>query len=353
MGWIDVTVPAVRALTTVAALFLFGCASKSLPSVAETMPPIVLANLDDAGIKDLRHLYRAAVCGQLPTGSPPCDELILRFPNEAAAGSLSKQTDIKDRYQIAFVPGFFSDCLNGIFYPFTDVIADLTGLGFVVHNLPTFGRASSASNAERLAKQLAELSPDPKPFIIVVYSKGLPDVLELLLRYPQTSQHIAAIISIAGAANGSLVADELYEIYRNWFARFPMPGCERGTGEEVRDLRRDVRLEWWSRNRSAIAVPIFSIVAVPGADRVSAIMKPTYEKLAAIDPRNDGEILWYDAVVTRGYLLGYVNADHLAIAVPASQQLPALSFLFKDNVPRTALVKAAIEVVVETLETIP
>ena len=185
---------------------------------------------------------------------------------------------------------------------------------------------------------------------MVVYSKGLPDVLELLLRYPHTSQHIAAVISIAGAANGSLVADELYEIYRKWLARFPMPGCERGTGEEVRDLRRDVRLEWWSRNRSAIAVPIFSIVAVPGPDRVSPILKPTYEKLAAIDPRNDGEILWYDAVVTRGYLLGYVNADHLAISVPASQQLPALSFLFKDNVPRPALVKAAIEVVAGTLE---
>lgn len=314
------------------------------------MPPIVLATLDDVGVRDLRHLYRAAVCGQLPADSAPCDDLILRFPNEATVGELTKQTDIKERYQIAFVPGFFSDCLNGIFYPFTDVIADLTRLGFVVHNLPTFGRASSAANAERLAKQLAALRPDPKPFIVVAYSKGLPDVLELLLRYPQTSQHIAAIISIAGAANGSLVADELYEIYRDWLARFPMPGCERGTGEEVRDLRRDVRLKWWSLNRSAIAVPIFSIVAVPGADRVSPILKPTYEKLAAIDPRNDGEILWYDAVVTRGYLLGYINADHLAIAVPASQQLPALSFLFKDNVPRAALVRAAIEVAAETLE---
>ena len=159
------------------------------------MPPIVLATLGDAGIKDVRHLYRAAVCGQLPTGSLPCEELILRFPNEAAAGSLSRQTDIKDHYQIAFVPGFFSDCLNGIFYPFTDVIADLTGLGFVVHNLPTFGRASSAANAERLATQLAQLSPDPKPFIMVVYSKGLPDFLELLLRYPLTSERIAAIVT--------------------------------------------------------------------------------------------------------------------------------------------------------------
>jgi hypothetical protein len=354
LGWIERSIvagAAIRAWSVIGTLLVFGCALKPLSPIQETMPPVILSTLGDAGVKDLRHLYRAAVCGQLPPDSPPCEELILRFPNEAAAGSPSTQTDIKDHYQIAFVPGFFSDCLNGIFYPFTDVIADLTESGFVVHNLPTFGRGSSTENAERLAKQLSELSPDPKPFIMVVYSKGLPDVLELLLRYPQTSQHIAAVISIAGAANGSLVADELYEIYRNWLATFPMPGCERGTGEEVRDLRRDVRLEWWSRNRSAITVPIFSIVAVPGADRVSPILKPTHEKLAAIDPRNDGEILWYDAVVTRGYLLGYVNADHLAIAVPASQQLPALSFLFKDDIPRAALVRAAIEVVAGTMET--
>ena len=316
------------------------------------MPPTVVATLADADIKDLRHLYRAAVCGQLPAGSPPCEELILRFPNEAAAGSLSRQTDIKDRYQIAFVPGFFSDCLNGMFYPFTDVIADLTGLGFVVHNLPTFGRGSSAENAQRLAKQLAELSPDTRPFIMVVYSKGLPDVLELLLRYPQTSQHIAAIISMAGAANGSPLADELYEIYRDWLARLPISGCDRGTGDEVRDLRRDVRLEWWARHRSAITVPIFSLVAVPRADRVSPILKQIHAKLAGIDPRNDGLLLWYDTIVTRAYLLGYVNADHLAVAIPTSQQIPALSFLFKDSVPRPALVRAAIEVAAETLKTI-
>ncbi|HSE87490.1 MAG TPA: hypothetical protein VLJ79_14795 [Candidatus Binatia bacterium] len=342
----------MRALIGIAVLLLFGCTAKSVLPVAETMPPIVLATLGDAGIKDVRHLYRAAVCGQLPADYPDCDELILRFPGETGSGASSVQTDIANRYRIGFVPGFFSDCLNGTFYPFTDVIADLTGLGFVVHDLPTFGRASSAANAERLGKQLAQLSPDPKPFIMVVYSKGLPDFLELLLRYPQTAQHIAAIISIAGAANGSPVADDLYEFYRDWLAGLPMPGCDRGTGEEVRDLRRDVRLEWWTKHRSAITVPIFSVVAVPKADRVSPILKQAYTKLAGIDPRNDGLLLWYDAVVSRGYLLGYVNADHLAIVVPASQQVPAFSFLFTDNVPRTVLVRAAIEVVVQTLETV-
>jgi len=342
----------MRALFSIAVLLLCGCTAKPVLPVAETMPPIVLAGLGDAGVRDLRHLYRAAVCGQLPTGSPPCEELILRFPNEAAAGSLSKPTGIQNRYQIAFVPGFFSDCLNGMFYPFTDVITDLTGLGFVVHNLPTFGRASSAANAARLADQLAQLGPDPKPFIMLVYSKGLPDVLELLLRHPQTSQRIAAIISIAGAANGSALADEFYEIYRDWLARLPISGCDPGTGDEVRDLRRDVRLEWWTQHGSAITVPIFSIVAVPKPDRVSPILKQPHAKLAGIDPHNDGLLLWYDSIVARGYLLGYVNADHLAIAVPISQQVPPFSFLFKDDVPRAAIARAAIEVVAGTLETI-
>ena len=345
-------VAAVRALIAVAVPFLFGCASKSLPPAEETMPPVVLATLGDAGIRDVRHLYRAAVCGQLPADSASCEELILRFPNEAVAALPLAQRDIANRYRIGFAPGLFSDCFNKVFYPFTDVMENLKGSGFAVHDFRTAGRASSAANAERLAKQLAELNPDPRPLIMVVHSKGLPDVLELLVRYPESVRPIAAIVSIAGASNGSPVADDLYEFYRDWLAGLPIPGCDRGTGEEVHDLRRDVRLEWWRRNRSAITVPIFSVVAVPRADRVSPVLKQTYAKLAAIDPRNDGQLLWSDALVTRGYLLGYVNADHLAVAIPASQQIPALSFLFKDNVPRAALVRGAIEVAAETLATI-
>jgi len=46
-------------LIFVLALTVFGCGTGSLPPAPETMPPLVLANLGDAGIKDLRHLYRA------------------------------------------------------------------------------------------------------------------------------------------------------------------------------------------------------------------------------------------------------------------------------------------------------
>ena len=339
------------ALIGIVGLLLSGCASKALPTQNETMPPIVVATLSDAGIKDLRHLYRVAVCGQLPADSTPCEELLLRFPGEANANAPLTQRDIADRYRIGFVPGFFNDCLNRILHPFTDVSENLRASGWTIHIFRAAGRATSAENAQRLAKQLAELSPDPRPFIMVVYSKGLPDMLELLLRYPQTASQVAAIVSIAGVSNGSSLADDLYEFYRDWLAGLPLPGCDRGTGEEVQDMRRDVRLEWWRQNRSAITVPIFSLVAVPRTDRVSPILKQTYARLAAIDPRNDGQLLWSDALVTRGYLLGYVNADHIAVAIAASQQLPALWFLFNDNIPRPTLVRSAIEVAAETLET--
>lgn len=50
-------------------------------------------------------------------------------------------------------------------------------------------------------------------------------------------------------------------------------------------------------------------------------------------------------------LLGFVNADHWAMAIPMSKQLPALAALFRDDLPRGALVSAAIAVVDDTLTT--
>jgi hypothetical protein len=69
-----------------------------------------------------------------------------------------------------------------------------------------------------------------------------------------------------------------------------------------------------------------------------------------VSARNDGKLLWIDQIAPRSYLLGYANADHWAVAIPVAQELPQLAFLFRDDVPRTALVKAAIEIVAEVLD---
>lgn len=62
---------------------------------------------------------------------------------------------------------------------------------------------------------------------------------------------------------------------------------------------------------SAIGVPVFSIVAVPRPGHVSPVLSTKHAKLAEMDPRNDGQLLWYDAIAVRGNLLGYVNADQV------------------------------------------
>ena len=98
---------------------------------------------------------------------------------------------------------------------------------------------------------------------------------------------------------------------------------------------------------------VFSLVAAPRPDHISPATLGSYRWLAKIDPRNDGKLLWHDQIVPGGYLLGYANADHWTIAIPVGTELPGLSFLFKDAVPRTALVEAAIEVVADTLTALP
>jgi hypothetical protein len=79
------------------------------------------------------------------------------------------------------------------------------------------------------------------------------------------------------------------------------------------------------------------------------VLRTVHARLAQVDPRNDGQVLWQDQITPGGHLLGYVDADHWAIALPVSEAHPELSFAFHDDVPRALLVRAAIEVVANTL----
>ena len=63
-------------------------------------------------------------------------------------------------------------------------------------------------------------------------------------------------------------------------------------------------------------VPFYSLVAYPQPDRISWILKSSYNQLSRIDARNDSQVIFYDQVVPGGTLLGYLNADHWAVVVP-------------------------------------
>jgi hypothetical protein len=328
---------------------LAGCASTPTEMRFDTVTPTTLVTTRDAGVRDLRGAYRVAVCGRLAAGAT-CDDVLLRLADEpTTASSMLPADDLAKRYRIAFVPGLFSECFERFARPFADVRGDLVASGFTVDYFGVPGRGSSAQNAVRLAEHFRGLDGDMRPFILFAYSKGLVDVLEFMVRFPDDARRIAAVVGVAGAANGSPLADRLLGVYRDWGATFPLSGCAEGTGEEIDDLRPDVRMAWWQQHGDALTAPLFALVAAPRPDNVSPVTRATYRQLAQVDPRNDGKLLWRDQIPPRSYLLGYANADHWAIAVSVSKEMPQVSFLFRDDAPRTAFVEGAIEVVARTL----
>jgi hypothetical protein len=99
-------------------------------------------------------------------------------------------------------------------------------------------------------------------------------------------------------------------------------------------------------------VRYYSLVAFPEPDRISAILKPSYDTLSRIDPRNDSQVLFYDQVVPGSALLGYLNADHWAIAVPITRSYPMIGAMFvtRNAYPREALLEAILRFVEEDLD---
>jgi hypothetical protein len=309
---------------------------------------MVLTTLPAAGVHDMRGEYREAFCRHLAPTGRPCEDVLLRLPGErppATASIAIPMAALASRYRVVFVAGFMAECVSLIITPFSDVVEALRAEGVEARFLTTGGRGTVAENAAQLARQLDALGADPRPFIVVGYSKGLADVLELVVGQPQVAARIAAVVTLAGAANGSPLADQFHAAYRLLVARLPLIVCARGGGDEIDDLRRDVRLEWWRRHGPAVAVPIFALVTTPRRERISPLLWPVYRTIARVEPRNDGHVVWYDQIPPGARLLGFLDADHFTVATPYATELPLARLVFHDAVPRPLVIQAALEVV--------
>jgi hypothetical protein len=96
----------------------------------------------------------------------------------------------------------------------------------------------------------------------------------------------------------------------------------------------------------------YSLVTFPEPDRISSILESSYEKLSRVDARNDSQVIFYDQVVPGSTLLGYVNADHWALAVPIARTHSVIGSLFvtQNAYPREALMEATLRFVEEDAE---
>nr|NIM28587.1 hypothetical protein [Gammaproteobacteria bacterium]NIM73726.1 hypothetical protein [Gammaproteobacteria bacterium]NIN37400.1 hypothetical protein [Gammaproteobacteria bacterium]NIO25559.1 hypothetical protein [Gammaproteobacteria bacterium]NIO66234.1 hypothetical protein [Gammaproteobacteria bacterium] len=73
--------------------------------------------------------------------------------------------------------------------------------------------------------------------------------------------------------------------------------------------------------------------------------------LAQINPKNDGQLIFYDQILPRSTLLGYMNGDHWAVALPFTEKAigMASTVVTRNVFPRDAMLESVLLYVRESL----
>lgn len=349
-----------RVLILLAILSLLtACGGKAvLPPVADTVP-LILAPISKTQTVDARGRFREIYCavredhGRSLPDDRPCDEALWKLAEEP--GASGRPVDLGKpglNLMVIVVPGLFNDCLKHMISVFSDALAHLETLGFKTGHIPVGGRSSCAHNAVQLRDHLLSTALEPgEKAILVGYSKGTADILEALVSYPEVLPRVAAVVSVAGAVGGSPLADELSDFYLSLSMQFPAPHCPAGDGGGAESLKPRTRHLWLSKHPLPGGVRFYSLANFAGREETSAILRPKYDLLARIDPRNDGSVIFFDMIIPGSTLLGYARADHMAVAMPFNRIWPTLSagILDRNAFPREVLLEALIRFVEEDL----
>jgi hypothetical protein len=329
-----------------------GCAVgvESIPGISS---PAVLLPLRYTGVIDARAEFRSTLCainaerGRSFPDYRSCDEIFSFSEREAADQPASRKSSCC--YSLVFVPGILGECVAGIATPFSDSYDRLQKLGHSVHVIPVKGRASSAVNAQMIAQYLAQREQQLDRVILIGYSKGVSDILDALGADPDASwaRKIRAVVSVAGVVSGTPAADRTRELYDTVFAGLPWPTCGPGDKGGVDSLTRKERLDSLAKIRLPRHIKYYSLVAVPGSAGINPALAPFHALLSSDYGPNDGQVLYQDAVIPESYLLGYLNGDHWAVALPfnRSSSLWAVPLSINNAFPREVLMDAILQFV--------
>jgi hypothetical protein len=132
---------------------------------------------------------------------------------------------------------------------------------------------------------------------------------------------------------------------------FPGSDCSDGDGGALESLRPKVRRTWLAEHALPPEIAYYSLVTYPHPERISSVLGTTYRQLARVDARNDSQVIYYDQMIPNGTLVGFVNADHWAVAVPVAREHGFLgnTFVDQNDYPREALFEALLRFVEEDL----
>lgn len=334
---------------------LSACAPLPAWRFSATEPAATLVPIQLAGVRDARREFRDALCdlnerrGREYPDYRPCDKIVYAPQGtlEAAQRPTPATADVPETpLTLVFVPGIFGECVQRHVTPFSDSYDALRARGHTVEYVPLSGRSGSAANAKVLRDGLQKIAASSGPVILVTYSKGTPDAMEMLVSYPETAGWVKALLSVAGVVSGTPLADTFTDLYERLAASVPLSPCPPGDGEEVRSLSRTVRLRWLAENKLPASVAYYSVVSFAPAAQISAPLRPFNRALNHMDPRNDGQVAASDAIIPGSTLLAYVAADHWAVTLPFnSSRSPIKSFVDQNGFPRRVLIESLVEFV--------
>ena len=342
-------------------LLLTACASKPLTPWTTDGPPLVLTTAATAGIDDQRGRFREIACtvleehGKDEPGYRPCEEALTQLDAEpGATGEAIELGPSQGDLIAAMVPSIGWDCFSA-WFELEKVINSSTGNhGYRGQIIEVEGLSGTTRNARLIRDRVMANAENLRPgqLVLIGYSKGAPDILEAIVSYPEIRPWIAAVVSVAGAVGGSPLANTTSESTLDLLRHLPKAECSRGDDEGIESLRPATRRAWLAANPLPANIPYYSVVTLPAEDNISAALSGSHRKLARIDPRNDGQLISWDQVIPGSTLVGYLNADHWAVAVPIAETHPWLGKTFADHndYPWRAILEAVLRFVEEDLE---
>lgn len=343
-------------------LFLLtACAGKPLNPWTVDSPPLALVPVADAGVDDQRGRFREIFCEVLESRGKewpdyrPCDEALTRVADEPeGTGEPVDMGVSQQKFLALIVPGVGWECIEEWLKIDESVDSLLKSFGFQTELLKVDGLSGTEKNARQIRDTIAALPAefDDIPILLIGYSKGAPDILQAIVEYPELSKRVAAVISASGAIGGSPLANAADQKDLNIIRRFSGANCSEGDGGAIDSLRPETRRSWLAHNPLPDDIAYYSLVSYPSPDRISSVLGTTYRKLSQVDARNDSQLIYYDQVIPGSTLVGFLNADHWAVAVPIarSHSFIGSTFVDKNDYPREALIEAVLRFVGEDLK---
>lgn len=337
--------------TVLAAALSGGCAHEPPAEYAVDVP---------AGVVDARGRFDATYCAVLEARAAtipdyrPCATALSPIANSPRGDGRAVDLGFSARGLVAgMVFGIGYECFAPWLQAPDTARRHVRQFGFDMLTIDVDALSGTVTNAKQIrdAVMALPIETGPPRLVLVGYSKGAPDILEAVVAYPEIRERIAAVVSVAGAIGGSVLANDAEQHQADMLRHWPGAECGPGDGKAVESLRPDVRKKWLAENPLPTTLPFYSLVTLPDPELVSRLVRSGYRTLSKVDARNDSQVIYSDQIVPGSVLMGFLNADHWAVAVPVNRSHPAVSktLVNHNDYPREALLEAVLRFVEEDL----